>query len=52
MLSLQEPLQAISLVAQNGFSTNGYFYGNGAKELGGTYKNAAGTVSGAYGAKK
>lgn len=37
---------------KNGFSTNGYFYGNGAKELGGTYKNAAGTVSGAYGAKK
>ena len=37
---------------KNGFSTNGYFYGDGAKELGGTYKNAAGTVSGAYGAKK
>lgn len=38
--------------SKNGVSTNGYFYGNNAAELGGTYKNTAGSVSGAYGAKK
>lgn len=37
---------------KNGITTNGYFYGNNAAELGGTYKNANGTISGAYGAKK
>lgn len=37
---------------KNGVTTNGYFYGDNAAELGGTYKNANGTVSGAYGAKK
>lgn len=36
----------------NGISTNGYFYGDNAAELGGTYRNADGTVSGAYGATK
>lgn len=34
------------------FSTNGAFYGPNAAELGGTYSNSTGTVSGAYGAKK
>lgn len=37
---------------KNGVTTNGYFFGDRAAELGGTYKNADGTVSGAYGAKK
>lgn len=37
---------------KNGVTTNGYFYGDNAAELGGTYKNTNGTVSGAYGAKK
>lgn len=36
----------------NGISTNGYFYGDNATELGGTYKNADGSVSGAYGATR
>lgn len=36
----------------NGVSTNGYFYGDNAAELGGTYKNASGTVGGAYGATR
>lgn len=35
-----------------GYRTDGYFYGNDAAELGGTYSNASGTISGAYGAKK
>lgn len=33
-------------------STQGYFYGNNAAELGGTYRNTNGSISGAYGAKK
>lgn len=36
----------------NGISTTGRFYGNNAAELGGTYRNANGSVAGAYGAKK
>lgn len=35
-----------------GYRTDGHFYGNNAAELGGTYSNASGTISGAYGAKK
>lgn len=38
--------------SKNGFVTNGAFYGNSAAELGGTYQNRLGTISGAYGAKK
>lgn len=38
--------------SKNGMSTNGAFYGPNAKELGGTYHNRAGTISGAYGASK
>lgn len=37
---------------KNDITTNGYFYGNQASELGGIYKNGNGTISGAYGAKK
>lgn len=36
----------------NGFSTQGYFYGNQAIELGGTYQNDTGDISGAFGAKR
>lgn len=36
----------------DGYSTQGQFYGDNASELGGAYRNTAGTVSGAYGAKK
>lgn len=35
-----------------GYNMNGYFYGNLASELGGTYRNNSGSVSGAFGAKK
>lgn len=35
-----------------GYAMNGYFYGNLASELGGTYSNSSGSVSGAFGAKK
>lgn len=35
-----------------GISTKGQFYGANAAELGGTYRNADGSVAGAYGAKK
>lgn len=38
--------------SKNGVTTHGYFYGNHAAELGGTYKNENGSVSGAYGATK
>lgn len=37
---------------KNGISTTGRFYGANAAELGGTYRNADGSVAGAYGAKK
>ncbi|MFL1731392.1 transferrin-binding protein-like solute binding protein [Moraxella oculi] len=37
---------------QGGISTKGQFYGANAAELGGTYRNADGSVAGAYGAKK
>lgn len=37
---------------KNGITTNGYFYGDNAAELGGTYQNTDGTISGAYGAKR
>lgn len=37
---------------KDGVSTTGHFYGAGAAELGGTYRNANGTVAGAYAAKK
>lgn len=46
-------------ISGNGFagtkdsvSTTGHFYGAGAVELGGTYRNANGTIAGAYAAKK
>lgn len=39
-------------VTADGFSTLGYFYGDNASELGGTYKNGDNTIGGAYGAKK
>ena len=35
-----------------GFRTQGYFYGSDASELGGVYRNATGTMSGAYGASR
>lgn len=35
-----------------GISTKGQFYGANAAELGGTYRNADGSIAGAYGAKK
>lgn len=37
---------------KDGISTTGYFYGTRASELGGTYRNANGTLAGAYAAKK
>lgn len=43
---------AFSGTHANGISTTGRFYGNNAAELGGTYRNANGSIAGAYGAKK
>lgn len=37
---------------QKGMTMQGYFYGDKASELGGTYRSADSTVSGAFGAKK